>query len=449
MRVVLVAGIWGFLLSFFFVPGYLIVVSLAGITALWMIVKFLRDNRKLFRQVGGRRFIIAAAKSALIFLFFIPLLIPGFWVGNKINHWTASGIDHLQVWSAPDIISEQVKKRIEKQVHDTIENQVPWWMKPGQWIGWVPNYAIQARTEVQEVIEIVNKATPKPIHIRAVASAAKTILLVVGIYSSFWMLLLFLRAYATLFGRVLVSTKPNVTFDLTENGNVVSSSLALCAQKTDLITHSRLELALSKGERLLVKRNHTPDGAVPNLRIRWRQGALLNRARRNMVFMNLVKGRTVDGSSFIFRAVGAGRYVSIPLEKGQSVIIDPKRVVGYAPSVAFRSHIDFNLALIALHQAISTVVDGPGRLLLLTEGEASAEADACKVGCNDPSKMLVYGSDAVFEIAASDGWLNYLFSPCTVRPIKGSFFVWAPGRSSQPSLLGLLWNFIRQVYIPI
>lgn len=447
VRLLAAAGFWGFVLALFYVPVYLIVVSLAAFTGAWMIVKFARDNRKLFRQVGGRRFMIAAAKTAILFLFLVPFLIPGFWLGNKINKWTASGIDHLQAWSAPDLISEQVKKRIEQQVHDTVRNQVPWYMVPGQWIGWIPNYASQARTEVREVIETVNKASPKPIHIRAVASAAKTILLVIAIYSTFWMILLLLRAYATLFGRVLVSTKPHVTFDLSDHGKPLGPSLVPVARKDDLISQSRLDLVLEKGERMLVKRSHTPDGAVPNLRVRWKQGALFNRLRRNLVFTNLIKGRTE--SAFVFRAVGAGRYVSLRLEEGQSVIVDPKRIVGFAPSVQFRSHIDFSLALIALHHAVSMVVDGPGRLLLLTEGEASAEADVSKVGCNDPGKMMLFGEDAVFEIAASDGWLNYLFSPCTIRPIKGSFFVWAPGRDVNASLLGLFWNFIRQVYIPI
>ncbi|MCB1212435.1 MAG: hypothetical protein KDK97_24135, partial [Verrucomicrobiales bacterium] len=293
----------------------------------------------------------------------------------------------------------------------------------------------------------VNKASPKPIQIRAVASAAKTILLVIGIYSTFWMILLLLRAYATLFGRVLVSTKPHVTFDLRDHGKPLGPSLASVARHEGLLSQSRLDLVLEKGERMLVKRSHTPDGAVPNLRVRWKQGALFNRLRRNLVFTNLIKGR--PESAFVFRAVGAGRYVSLRLETGQSVIVDPKRIVGFAPSVHFRAHIDFSLALIALHHAVSMVADGPGRLLLLTEGEASAEADVSKVGCNDPGKMMLFGADAVFEIAASDGWLNYLFSPCTIRPIQGSFFVWAPGREANASVLGLFWNFIRQVYIPI
>jgi hypothetical protein len=440
-------GFWGFVLAIFFVPAYLIVVSLAFLTGVWMLIKFARDNRKLFRQVGGRRFMTAAAKTAVVFLFLLPFLLPGIWLGNKINHWTASGIDHLQAWSAPNIVSEQVKRRMEKQVEERVRQQVPWWMVPAQWIGWVPDYATQARTEVQEIIETINKATPKPVFIRAVASAAKTLLLVIGIYSMFWMLLLLIRAYATLFGRVLVATKPHVTFDLNDAQRPLGRSLAPIACTDDLISHSRLDLALAKGERMLVKRNHTPDGAVPNLRVRWRQGALFNRLRRNLVFTNLIKGH--PDRSFVFRAVGTGRYVSLRLEEGQSVIVDPKRIVGFAPSVHFRAHIDFSLALIALHHAVSMVVDGPGRLLLLTEGEASAEANASRVGCNDPSKMMLFGQDAVFEIAASDGWLNYLFSPCTVRPIKGSFFVWAPGRGTNSSMLGLFWNFIRQVYIPI
>lgn len=66
-----------------------------------------------------------------------------------------------------------------------------------------------------------------------------------------------------------------------------------------------------------------------------------------------------------------------------------------------------------------------------------------------PDKLLVCDLFATFAIKASSGLHNYFLSGCLIKPVAGHFFVAAPAVSKDTTVLKSLWQFVKQVYIPI
>ena len=113
VRLVIIAALTG-LLAVFHVPIQLILLVSAGIILLVLLVKFIKDNIRLAREVGWRRLIGATLKSAIVFLPVLLILYPGYWAGNQINQFTNRAIEQIQIWSAPDIISKEIQTRIKR-----------------------------------------------------------------------------------------------------------------------------------------------------------------------------------------------------------------------------------------------------------------------------------------------------------------------------------------------
>ena len=63
-------------------------------------------------------------------------------------------------------------------------------------------------------------------------------------------------------------------------------------------------------------------------------------------------------------------------------------------------------------------------------------------------KLLLFDARTSFRALASDGALNHIISPCSVKPESGGLFVAGPAAASV-SRLGMFWRFIKHCYFPI
>lgn len=448
-RMVFVSAAIG-LAAAFHIPIQLLLMISAGFIIIRLVFKFFKDNRRLAREVGSRRLLKAMFVSAIVFAPFILILFPGFWLGSQINHWTNRGIDMVTVMSAPQIISEQVQKRIERQVEERIRRNLPWWYQPAIWVGAADDYATQVKTEIEIVMETVDRAQAKPFIIRAGSGVLKAGLLAIGIYSFAWVTILFMRTYGALFGRVLVASKPPVILGSVDpekkkkrrrrRSRPVSGPL--------IESGSQINITLEKGEQLFVRRADLPGNAPPDWSLRWRGGSLLMRLRKGLFSMDRVEGSS-DARSLPFRGQGGSQYVSIILSDEQEVIVNPDRLSGFSDSVRFYCHWDFNMAMLALQHPVSLIANGPGRLILKSPGAPTSHQNALGAAAVSLKDLMLFGRDARFEIEASKGLHNYFASGCLVKPISGQLFVTMPGQPGKVSFFRNFWRLIKQVYLPI
>lgn len=436
------------LLSSLGIPIGLLLIMIPGACFLvWILVKFFRDNLRLARWIGWKRLIGGLMMSFLVFIPVFVLLIPGFMLGNYIAKQANHGIERLQAWSAPDILSEKIKKEIRERVEKDVKRNLPWYYKPLVWTGQVSDYEKIVKNEIRIVTETVQKTRPKPVHIRATAGFLKTLLLFISVYSTAWVALLLLRSLATLFGRIVVASDPPIHFDMRPGR--YSDTRKLPADFTNsLSVGPSLELSLDPDETLLVRRAYEPSNAVPSACIRLRGGGLLVRIRKRLIFLTRIcsekKPRPIH-----FHSQGGNRYVSAILFDGERVVINPSHLVGFSDTVRFFSHYDFSLAMLSMNRAISMVACGPGRLILTVPGDPGIHEKASNAPMIYMDKLILFGMDAKFEVRAAKGLIDYYASGCVVRPLKGRLFVCAPGNPPGRNIFGILGNLIKQVYLPI
>ena len=447
IRLVLISASIG-LLAAFHVPIQLILQISAGLVLLFLLGKFIKDNSRLARKVGPRRLLKAMLISAIVFLPFVLLLWPGYWIGGQISHYSNKGISMLQVWSAPDIISAKIQKQINRQVEERIKRNLPWWYTPAVWVGAVDDYATQMKIEAEIVMETINSAKPKPVHVRAFAGILKAALLAIGIYSTAWVAILFGRTYGSLFGRVLVASDPPVIFGSGNPGRLRKKRKNRQLAGPLIESGLQVNLKLQDGEKLYVRRTDLPGNSPPDWKPCWRSGCLFMRLRKGLFSMDRVVG-TKDPRDYPFRAHSGFQYASIILVEGQEVVVNPVHLSGFSDTILFRSHWDFNMAMLALHHPISLVARGPGRLILKCSGVPTTHQTASGVTAVSMDNLMLFGQDARFKIEASRGLLNYFASGCLVRPISGELFITTPGVPGKSSFFRTFWNLIKQVYMPI
>jgi hypothetical protein len=451
LRLLVLAFVFGSiaaLFSIFKLPiGPLLIIFPGALVLLWMLVKFFRDNIRLARWVGWKRLIGGAFMTGLVFIPVFVLLIPGFILGNYIAKQANDGIERLQAWSAPDILSEEIQKKIQERVEKEVKRNLPWYYRPLVWTGQVKDYERIVTNEVRIVTETVQRAQPKPVHIRAIAGFTKTLLLIVSLYSTAWVALLMLRSLANLFGRIVVAADPPIHFDMRPGR--YSGTQKLPADFTNsLKVGPSLELTLNPNETLLVRRANEPANAVPSACVRLRGGGLLIRIRKRLVFLTKICPQTKQ-RPIHFHSQGGNRYVSATLEDGERVVINPSHLVGFSNTVRFFSHYDFNLAMLSMHRGVSMIACGPGRLIMTVSGDPGIHEKASQAPMIYMDKLILFGMDAKFEVRAAKGVINYYACGCVVRPLKGKLFVCAPGTPPGRDVFGVLWNLIKQVYMPI
>lgn len=446
-RLMVVSASFG-LLAAFHVPIQLIFLISAGVGVICLIIKFIRDNLSLGRRMGAKRLVKAMGTATVCFLPFVLVLLPGYWVGGQVNYWTNRGIERLQILSAPEIISKEVQNTIEKRIEERVKRDLPWWYEPAVWVGAVDDYATQVRVEMQSVVETVNETVPKPATIRAAVGFLKAALLAVGVYSFAWVVVLFLRAYASLFGRVLVAMKPPVVFG--EHGPSKQRKARRKRRIHEPLLESgpKIDLVLEPGEQLFVRRSDLPGNAVPDWHLRAASGSALMRLRRGLFSVDRVRS-TTESQVKTFRAPGGFQYVHVVLGEDQEVVVNPARLIGFSDSVLFHTRWNFNLAMLALHHAASHVARGPGRLVFKCSGEPGTFASAREASAMHMGNLILYGRDARFAIEASGGFHNYLASGCLVRPVSGDLFVCAPEKPAKVSIMRAIWILVKQAYLPI
>jgi hypothetical protein len=436
------------LLSALGLPLGLLLIMIPGASFLiWILVKFFRDNLRLAKWVGWKRLIRGLMMTCLVFIPVFALLIPGFWMGNLIAKQANQGIERLQAWSAPEILSEKIKREIQERVEKDIRRNLPWYYKPLVWTGQVRDYEKIVTNEVRIVTETIQRAQPKPVYIRASAGFLKTLLLFISVYSNVWVALLSLRSLASLFGRIVVASDPPIHFDM-RPGRYSETRKSPADFTNSLTVGPSLELSLAPKETLLVRRAYEPTNAVPSACIRLRGGGLLMRIRKRLIFLTKICSEEKP-HPIHFHSQGGNCYAAAGLSDGERVVINPSHLVGFSDTVRFFSHYDFSLAMLSMNRAISMVACGPGRLILTVPGDPGIHEKAADAPMIYMDKLILFGMDAKFEVRASKGLIDYYASGCVVRPLKGRLFVCAPGTHPGRNFFGVLWNLIKRVYLPI
>jgi len=436
------------LLSALHIPIQLILLGSASLLGICLFLKFLKDNLRLAREVGIPLFLATSLKTFAVFVPILFLLVPGIYLGTYVTTWTNRGIGWLQIQSAPDIISEKLEKKIERNVEERVKRNLPWWYAPAVWVGAVEDYATQVVSEVETAVETVNKAKPKPWHIQALAGAGKSALFAIGIYSMTWVIILVARAYASLFGRILVTSHsrivlPTGTSPRSGADPEPSASHCLACEIGEDLT-----VEMNQGDALFVRGRDLPENATPNLHWRWASGGRLMRIRKGLFAVNQITGKE-ENSRVRFRGTGGARYMSVDLPDGEEAVVNPALLVGFSKGVRFRVRWNFNMPLMALQRVTFFVARGQGRLVFKSPGVPVVYDDPSSALSVDFENVMIFNPGVLLLIEGSKGAHNEILSPCVVRLESGGYIVSVPAVKGRMSGLRRIWALIKATYLPI
>ena len=431
------------------IPIQVILMVTAVILMAVLVAKFVADNVRLAKRFTGRHIAAVLGKTFLCFLPITILLIPGFYFGLTINDWADQKIKGLDDW-----VGSFVKKSVEdgtemmrQEAKVLKEKEKELGYKIVSYFLGFPN--ITERIEqLEEQVEAFEKLATAPPSVRTAAGTLKAAMFAISIYSTAWMVILLIRSFASLFGRVLVAGDTPVCFSIGSADVSKHPSASAVENDEELIVGASLSVALGESERLFVRGADLPVNAPPDIGWNRCSGGLLLRLRHGLIFLNQLKGE-VTGLVTEFQASGSHRYVLAQIKEGQEVVIDPARLVAFTDQIRFKSRWNFNLAALALHRPASFVARGPGQVVLKCDGQPLIFNEASTAPAMALDKLILFERDAQFEIRASKGLLNYFGASCVVQPRAGSLFVATPEPPRASSFFAKLWGLVKQVYLPI
>ena len=429
--------------AIFHIPVGLVPLLLPIAMAFWIIIRAVKHNRGLFQSLGARALFGNLFVTFLLFSPILPIVTLGLFFGTFVSYSLNRCVDRLNEWSAPAIVSVQTEKKIEQTVKELMKRNLPWWYAPALWLHVVPEYATQVRIEVQTITEIINISTPQPWRVRATAGALKFFLQSLSIASTTWCALLLLQLFFGLFGRRLLSQHGSIRIILCRDEDTASPAL----QKFETNASTGLSVKLRHEETLFVRSSDLPTGAVPDVSFRFSGGASFARLLYKLVMMSRIT--TEHGEEVVFHASAGAQYISVRLEQGQQVVVDPHALVAFSNSVHFQRHWDFNIAVVGLHHIFYLIAEGPGLVVLRAKGEPLIMKEACEMPALPMERILAFDARASFHVLASAGVLNYVLSPSALKADKGDLFVAGPVDALQRSVFAKLWKFIKHCYFPI
>jgi hypothetical protein len=438
-----VASLLAGLAAIFHIPLSLfpLLLPLAGV--FWIFKRAVKHNRGLLKLLGARALVRNLLATLVLLLPMLPLVVPGLLGGIFVSSSLNRCVENLNEWSAPSMISVQTKKSVEQPVKQRIKRILPWWYAPAVWLHLADDYATQVRVEVQTITETINQATPKPWLVRALAGALKFFLQSLSIASFTWCALLFLQLFFGLFGRRLLSQHGALKIALCRDHGVGQTT----SQKSETDASASLRIKLRPNETLYVRSSDLPTGAVPDVSFRLKDGAFVARFLYKLVMLSRVT--SANGDEIAFHASAGAQYISVRLEQGQQVTVNPHALAAYSNSVHFQRHWDFNVAVVGLHHIFYLIAEGPGLIVLRANGGSIITTNASDMPALPIERLLLFDARASFHALASDGALNYVLSPCVLKADEGNIFVAGPVASHRESVFGKLGRFIKHCYLPI
>lgn len=419
------------------IPIQVILIVSAGVLMVVLLAKLVADNARLAKQFPGKRLITVFGKTLLCFLPIALLLAPGFYLGSLVQYETERGIDSLDDWVGTFSV-EQAEQKLK-----ALQEQQSFKTKAVIFIGMflIPDY-------VEQQVEAFKKSVKAPLHVRTTAGTLKAALLAISVYSTAWVFVLFIRAFASLFGRILVSGDTPVSFSIGSTDDSKSPSAALAVDEVVLKEGAILSITIGEGSCLFVRGADLPVNAPPDIVLNWRSGGSLLRLRHGLICLNQLTA-DVTGLVTEFHASGSHRYVLAQIKEGQEIVVDPAHLVAFTEQIRFKSSWNFNLAALALHRPASFIVSGPGQVVLKCDGQPLTFHEASTAPAIALDKLILFERDAQFEIRASKGLLNYFAASCVVQPRAGSLFIATPEAPRSASFFAKLWGLLKQVYLPI
>jgi len=210
--------------------------------------------------------------------------------------------------------------------------------------------------------------------------------------------------------------------------------------------HQRFELNVAAGERFFACRRYEPLGHAPEFALPMWHRSIIPRMINGAWTMNCYS-QPADGDSIDFRAAEGHSFVELQLNKGESLVFNYRKLLGFSDGIQLHTTVSLSLATMSMNRLLFNLASGPGRIVFEVTGVPEVHFDAAKSKSFAPSRLIAWSADSQFEIEVRTGPCDYYVSSVYLKPVATNGLVIDADEQSK-SAPNFMLEVIRKVYSP-
>ena len=201
---------------------------------------------------------------------------------------------------------------------------------------------------------------------------------------------LIIQTFLYVFARITISKKNKIFATLnTTTKSLPNGEIKKCGDS--------YTIPASDNQTYYISRIFEPSGRPPSFSIPYRSTSILPRLKSRRYTMNRVnmKGK---GSSVRFRAIGSCEFVEWAIKEGEEVVFDYKNFVAISGTVKLKSVRNLRITTLILGKLFYKVAQGPGKLILMTQGRPIASGEQSSNASVPQNRILAWNVGTKFDI---------------------------------------------------
>ncbi len=213
----------------------------------------------------------------------------------------------------------------------------------------------------------------------------------------------------------------------------------------------KLSLALNAFESLYIRRDKMiqSDGAISvSVAMPFPHNATITRLLNNAFVMQKIS-TSANGGRAALTCPGGRQLVMIQLSVSDRLAVSFSHIIGFSEHIRFASFANLSVAAFACDRNFTTIVSGPGTLLLETNGNHVVHLNGTIV--LDPDQLIAWDPATRFCLdkihGLTDLYLNRVRMSCHLTNELLPLIVDSAPKKGATSV-NLLWEFLKSVYWP-
>lgn len=180
-----------------------------------------------------------------------------------------------------------------------------------------------------------------------------------------------------------------------------------------------------------ISRKFEPRGRPPKLAFPQFSAATFARFRSGSLSMNhIVTGPGMDNVDF--SAVNGAQFVEWLLVRGETVVFDPRNLVGFSDNLRISSLVSMRVTSLLMGRLIFPTATGPGRLILMANGEPTAGFEARTASSVTPNRLMAWHKTASFSVESEESFRDIYFSGFYLRKREHDLVIVDADRIGKP-----------------
>ncbi len=210
---------------------------------------------------------------------------------------------------------------------------------------------------------------------------------------------------------------------------------------------NQYKIASDYKEDMYISRKYFPSGRAPQVVLPYWNRAMLTRMRNKAYVMNKIEAGQEGADPVEFSALGTASFIEWNLAEGEEVIFNYKDLVAMSQSLTLDTHISFRLSSSFFDKTLFRVAKGPGRLVLLSQGDAVVSGEGHEVKSVPMERIISWQKTTQFSVDTKLRMVDIYFSDVYLKKTNGDVMIVDADTGKIKRKTGLV-RFISKFFLP-